>query len=172
MNRVPTICQSRLARMARNGPGVTLLFQANSLRWSETKKFSPGQRRFSRGIRTFAGRSQTKQPGEPHRQLYVALRRFSEYGKTVAPLLQGAAVPRLIVLRGVDEGKQFDLSGSAITVGRHSSNSVALHDTQVSRRHLELRSLQAGGYSVFDLGSGNGTLLNGQPVSSAPLRSG
>ncbi|MFO0806907.1 MAG: ATP-binding protein [Gemmataceae bacterium] len=81
-------------------------------------------------------------------------------------------MPRLIVLRGVDEGKQFDVSGAAVTVGRHSSNAVALHDTQVSRKHLELRPLQTGGYSVFDLGSGNGTLLNGQPVSSAPLRSG
>ena len=81
-------------------------------------------------------------------------------------------MPRLIVLRGVDEGKQFDVSGTAVSVGRHSSNSIALHDTQVSRRHLELRSLAAGGYSVFDFGSGNGTLLNGQSVSSAPLRSG
>jgi len=81
-------------------------------------------------------------------------------------------VPRLIVLRGVDEGKQFDLSGVAVSVGRHSSNAVALHDTQVSRRHLEFRSLAAGGYEVFDLGSGNGTLLNGQPVRAAALRSG
>ena len=81
-------------------------------------------------------------------------------------------MPRLIVIRGVDEGKQFDVSGSAVTVGRHSSNSIALHDTQVSRKHLELRPLDTGGFSVFDLGSGNGTLLNGQPVSSSPLRSG
>ena len=81
-------------------------------------------------------------------------------------------MPRLIVLRGVDEGKQFDLSGVAVSVGRHSSNAVALHDTQVSRRHLEFRSLAAGGYEVFDLGSGNGTLLNGQPVRAAALRSG
>jgi len=72
----------------------------------------------------------------------------------------------------VDEGKQFDLSGVAVSVGRHSSNAVALHDTQVSRRHLEFRSLAAGGYEVFDLGSGNGTLLNGQPVRAAALRSG
>jgi signal transduction histidine kinase len=81
-------------------------------------------------------------------------------------------VPRLIVLRGVDEGKQFDLSGQAVTVGRHSSNAVALHDTQVSRRHLELRPVPTGGYQIFDLGSGNGTLVNGQPVRSAPLRTG
>jgi signal transduction histidine kinase len=81
-------------------------------------------------------------------------------------------VPRLIVLRGVDEGKQFDLTAPTVTVGRHSANAVALHDTQVSRRHLELRAAHGGGYDLFDLGSGNGTLLNGRPVSTATLRSG
>jgi signal transduction histidine kinase len=81
-------------------------------------------------------------------------------------------VPRLIVLRGVDEGKQFDLTAPTVTVGRHSANAVALHDTQVSRRHLELRAAHGGGYDLHDLGSGNGTLLNGRPVSTATLRSG
>jgi signal transduction histidine kinase len=80
-------------------------------------------------------------------------------------------VARLIVIRGVDEGKQFELTGHTVTVGRHSANSVALHDTQVSRRHLELRAA-SGGFELHDLGSGNGTLLNGQPVQSATLRSG
>ncbi|MBP3957880.1 GAF domain-containing protein [Gemmata sp. G18] len=80
-------------------------------------------------------------------------------------------MPRLIVTRGVDEGKQFELTGSTVTVGRHSANAVSLHDTQVSRRHLEVRAV-AHGYELFDLGSGNGTLLNGQPVQVAPLRSG
>src|SRR5262245_7878310 len=81
-------------------------------------------------------------------------------------------VPRLIVIRGVDEGKQFELSSPIVTVGRHSTNVVSLHDTQVSRRHLELRGAGNGGYELVDLGSGNGTLLNGQRVQSAPLRSG
>lgn len=80
-------------------------------------------------------------------------------------------MPRLIVVRGVDEGKQFDLSGQTVTVGRHSTNAIPLHDTQVSRRHLELRP-SPGGYQLFDLGSGNGTLLNGHPVHEATLRSG
>lgn len=80
-------------------------------------------------------------------------------------------MPRLIVVRGVDEGKQFELAGGTVTVGRHSANAVALHDTQVSRRHLEVRATAAG-YELLDLGSGNGTLLNGQPVQAAPLRSG
>jgi signal transduction histidine kinase len=80
-------------------------------------------------------------------------------------------VPRLIVIRGVDEGKQFELSSPTVTVGRHSANAVSLHDTQVSRRHLEVRAA-AHGYELHDLGSGNGTLLNGQPIRTAPLRSG
>jgi len=78
----------------------------------------------------------------------------------------------LIVTRGVDEGKQFELSGGTVTVGRHSSNAVALHDTQVSRRHLELRAESGGGFWLVDLGSGNGTLLNGHAIQEAPLRSG
>jgi signal transduction histidine kinase len=81
-------------------------------------------------------------------------------------------VARLIVTRGVDEGKQFDLSGASVTIGRHSSNAVALHDTQVSRRHLELRAESGGGFWLVDLGSGNGTLLNGHAIQEAPLRSG
>jgi signal transduction histidine kinase len=81
------------------------------------------------------------------------------------------AVARLIVIRGVDEGKRFELSAPVVSVGRHSANAVALHDTQVSRRHLEVRALPYG-FELVDLGSGNGTLLNGQPVNVAPLRSG
>ena len=81
-------------------------------------------------------------------------------------------MPRLIVIRGVDEGKQFDLSAPIVTVGRHSANAVPLHDTQVSRRHLELRAVGGGAYQVCDLGSGNGTLLNGKVVAAANLRSG
>ncbi|HEY1188138.1 MAG TPA: ATP-binding protein [Gemmata sp.] len=80
-------------------------------------------------------------------------------------------MPRLIVIRGVDEGKQFELVGASVTIGRHSTNAVPLHDTQVSRRHLEVRG-GAHGYELHDLGSGNGTLLNGRPVQVAPLRSG
>lgn len=78
---------------------------------------------------------------------------------------------RLIVIRGVDEGKRFELAAPVVTVGRHSANAVALHDTQVSRRHLEVRAVPAG-YELVDLGSGNGTLLNGRPVGTALLRSG
>lgn len=80
-------------------------------------------------------------------------------------------MPRLIVIKGVDEGRQFDLTAPAVAVGRHSSNPVHLHDTRASRRHLELTATPAG-HRLADLGSGNGTLVNGQPVQSADLRPG
>ena len=80
-------------------------------------------------------------------------------------------MPRLIVLRGVDEGKQFDLAGPTTAVGRHSANAVALHDTQVSRRHLEI-SWDGQTATLSDLGSTNGTTVNGNPVQTWQLNDG
>lgn len=81
-------------------------------------------------------------------------------------------MPRLIVTRGPDEGRQFPLpSGAVHTVGRHSGNPVTLRDPQVSRRHFELRP-QSTGFLLADLGSGNGTRVNGVSVREATLRVG
>ena len=107
----------------------------------------------------------------------MSAQRFFSCPSPLAPIkrllpLEEPGLPRLIVMRGVDEGKQFDLVGPTISLGRHSSNTLALHDTQISRRHMELRALPGGGYHLLDLGSGNGTLLNGQQVREATLRSG
>jgi len=81
-------------------------------------------------------------------------------------------VARLIVTRGVDEGRQFELVDPVVTVGRHSSNTVILHDIQVSRRHLELRAHEGGTHHLRDLGSGNGTWVNGRAVLETLLRNG
>jgi signal transduction histidine kinase/pSer/pThr/pTyr-binding forkhead associated (FHA) protein len=77
----------------------------------------------------------------------------------------------LIVIKGADEGKQFELTGSVYGVGRDSSNQVRLHDTEVSRRHAEFRQVE-GGYCLVDKGSANGTFVNNQPVKEATLQSG
>jgi signal transduction histidine kinase/pSer/pThr/pTyr-binding forkhead associated (FHA) protein len=80
-------------------------------------------------------------------------------------------LPRLIVIRGADEGKQFELSGSVLGLGRDASNAMRLHDTEVSRRHAEFRQVE-GSYRLVDVGSANGTFLNGQPVREAVLQAG
>jgi signal transduction histidine kinase/pSer/pThr/pTyr-binding forkhead associated (FHA) protein len=80
-------------------------------------------------------------------------------------------VPRLIVIKGADEGKQFDLTQAVYAVGRDSSNQVRLHDTEVSRRHAEFR-LEDGEYRLVDMGSANGTFINNQRVKDWVLHSG
>ena len=80
---------------------------------------------------------------------------------------------RLIVIRGADEGKQFELSEPVIGIGRDAGNTVRLNDTEVSRRHAEL--YQKPGerhYRLRDVGSANGTFLNNEPVSDTPLQPG
>jgi signal transduction histidine kinase len=80
-------------------------------------------------------------------------------------------VPRVIVIKGADEGKQFDLGEAVLGIGRDSSNRIRLHDTEVSRRHAEFRQTPQG-YRLLDVGSANGTYVNNQPVKDALLQPG
>lgn len=77
----------------------------------------------------------------------------------------------LFVIQGADQGKRFELRPGSIGLGRDHSNVIRLHDTEVSRRHAEIR-LDDDQYRVVDLGSANGTFLNGHMVDQAPLRTG
>ena len=78
---------------------------------------------------------------------------------------------RLLVIKGADEGKQFELADAAVSLGRDASNGIRLHDTEVSRRHAEIRRIGAG-YQLFDVGSANGTFVNNQRVKESPLTAG
>ncbi len=82
-------------------------------------------------------------------------------------------MPRLIVIRGIDEGRQFELKGPKLGIGRDAGNALHLHDTEVSRRHAELRlTLDGRGYRIVDRSSVNGVFVNGQSIQDAVLRSG
>jgi signal transduction histidine kinase len=80
-------------------------------------------------------------------------------------------VASLFVIQGADQGKRFEFVSSPVALGRDNSSSVRLHDTEVSRRHAELR-LDRNGYRIIDLASANGTLVNGQTVEQTLLHSG
>jgi signal transduction histidine kinase len=79
-------------------------------------------------------------------------------------------VPQLVIIAGPDLGRVFPLLADAV-VGRLSTNPVCLSDPRTSRRHFEIR-LTPDGAELHDLGSGNGTKLNGVAVQSAGLRNG
>ncbi len=72
----------------------------------------------------------------------------------------------LEVSAGPDKGRRFETLGTLIRVGSDNSNDVVLTDTTVSRRHLEVERTPEG-LVVRDLGSRNGTLVEGRRVLAA-----
>lgn len=65
----------------------------------------------------------------------------------------------------------FEVARAAVLIGRALTNDIVLPDTRVSRTHARLDCSPAG-CTLTDLGSPNGTWVNGQRVSSAALASG
>ena len=73
------------------------------------------------------------------------------------------ARPRLVVVRGNDRGREFELKRRETQVGRSRTNHIVLTDTTVSRHHVTF-ILDDRGVRARDEGSGNGTLKNGSTI--------
>jgi serine phosphatase RsbU (regulator of sigma subunit) len=69
----------------------------------------------------------------------------------------------LVVLEGPQPGQQFQLTGDSARIGREADADIALPSKLVSRHHAQIQCV-GGGYFVEDLGSRNGTFLNGKRV--------
>lgn len=63
------------------------------------------------------------------------------------------------------------MSDEVITVGRGAENIIRIEDPSVSGRHAEFYTAGAG-YHVRDIGSTNGTRVNGQTITDISLRPG
>lgn len=68
---------------------------------------------------------------------------------------------QLVMKSGPTPRKVFSLEKNEVHIGRDISSHILINDAEVSRRHARL-ILQAGGYVIEDLGSTNGTFVNGQ----------
>ena len=68
-------------------------------------------------------------------------------------------------------GRKEEITSPRVTLGRSRSCDVHVADVNVSRRHAEIRQ-EGATYWVVDLGSTNGTLLNGKRVEREGLRDG
>jgi signal transduction histidine kinase len=77
----------------------------------------------------------------------------------------------LFVMQGRDKGKRFDLRGDALSLGREATNEVQLNDSEISRRHAEVRRT-AEGLVLADLSSSNGTFVNTEKIGERLLRNG
>ncbi|MBN1772874.1 MAG: GGDEF domain-containing protein [Deltaproteobacteria bacterium] len=87
----------------------------------------------------------------------------TEFARTVERLRETR--PTLLVLAGPILGARLALSGAPTVFGRASDCDVTLPDEGISSRHFEVLLGPDGRFLVRDLGSMNGTLVNGQRIS-------
>ena len=77
----------------------------------------------------------------------------------------------LTIRQGKDLGRQFSFDQPEVSIGRTAENDVVLEDAGVSRRHVVIRN-QGGRFYAQDMGSANGTEVNGSRIVEEQLRSG
>ncbi|MDF6021916.1 FHA domain-containing protein [Streptomyces sp. JH34] len=100
-----------------------------------------------------------QQPPVPHQQ--------NRGGVPVAGAPGGAAgAPPVYGDRSPTTFHQLDL-GRVMRIGRALENELVVSDLQVSRLHAEFRATPDGRFEIRDLGSHNGTYVNGQPLSKS-----
>ena len=80
---------------------------------------------------------------------------------------------KLIVKKGPNPGHTYPIFAERITIGRDPMSDIIFKDPEVSRRHLQFARVDDT-YQVEDLGSTNGTFVNGERLSGEPtiLRNG
>jgi len=70
----------------------------------------------------------------------------------------------LVVVQGDNVGGRYPLKNGINTLGRSSDNTIIIDTMQISRRHLRL-SPAVGSFAIEDVGSTNGTWVNGEQLS-------
>ncbi len=75
-----------------------------------------------------------------------------------------AAQYQLVMHSGPTPGKVFPLEGDVITIGREAGNAIIINDAEVSRKHSQF-VFQGGKVILTDLGSTNGTFVDGQRLT-------
>src|SRR5689334_20679104 len=110
-------------------------------------------------------------PDYPSPQPAVAPRPAAPVPPVAPAAAAAAAAASAEMLPSVDRRptSRMPLPAKAMRIGRVPDNDVVLSDLNVSRYHAELRKSPAGSYETVDLGSHNGTFVNGQRVTHQVL---
>jgi len=105
---------------------------------------------------------------QEERTMDISLR-STDFG--VAPTTQPLLRDRAMLLRmdGVGAGQVLSVSQTPFTMGRHATNQLPIDDDSISRFHARF-VCEEGKYFVEDLGSRNGTFLQGKRITRAEIR--
>src|SRR3954452_23258469 len=76
---------------------------------------------------------------------------------------------RFQVRAGSRAGTTFEVDRTGVVLGRGADCDIVLDDQKASRKHARIQQLPDGRVSVQDLGSSNGTLVNGSPIPTVIL---
>lgn len=68
-------------------------------------------------------------------------------------------LPRLLAIAGPVKGRVLELATDEVVIGRDQTNQLVLNDRSASRRHAAIRRTEEG-FTIVDLGSHNGTVVN------------
>lgn len=78
--------------------------------------------------------------------------------------MQDAPILKLTMRQGPRPDQTFELHKDVYTLGREAGNDIIINDPQISRHHARL-TLQGGSYVLEDLGSTNGSFVNGRRIT-------
>ena len=86
------------------------------------------------------------------------------------PTMMGQARPSatLVIRQGPQAGMSFPLTGNQMIIGREEGLEIALQDPESSRRHSRV-TWQGNQFVIEDLGSTNGTFVNGVQADSLKI---
>ncbi|WP_172135151.1 DUF3662 and FHA domain-containing protein [Adlercreutzia sp. ZJ473] len=136
----------------------------------------PGQRPMRRGARPMP--QPTAQPDPYAPQPAAAPAEYAGEPQTMvfgqeAPVEEAEMPPAQDLqayLYDITNDRAFTLTGHPMSIGRESRNDVVIPDINASRRHAEIHMEPTGTWVLADLGSTNGTFVNGRQIKSVPLR--
>jgi pSer/pThr/pTyr-binding forkhead associated (FHA) protein len=78
----------------------------------------------------------------------------------------------LIVIAGPNKGSRFLINDAETVLGRDPQSEIFLDDVTVSRKHAKIYRVPSGDYAIEDLGSLNGSYVNGTSVTDSRLTVG
>ena len=89
---------------------------------------------------------------------------------------QANSIPNQAAVRAqlmdTTSNRSYDLATNRVLIGRETGNDIVVIDLNASRQHAQIEFEAQGIWVITDLGSTNGTLVNGQPVQRRGLQNG